>query len=89
MNFEVRSELLRFDIRHSLFDILSYAVLALMFVVRALGKGILQYLSNLYCLTGRAGGSPNRLGGTPALPGPRGQQSGQHPGKAGGITYGH
>jgi hypothetical protein len=33
-----------------------------MFVVRALGKGILQYLSNLYCLTGRAGGSPNRLG---------------------------
>jgi hypothetical protein len=23
------------------------------------GKGILQYLSNLYSLTGRAGGSPN------------------------------
>jgi hypothetical protein len=62
MNFEVRSELMRFDIRHSLFDILFYTILALIFIVRTLGKGKLQYLSNLYCLTGRAGGHPKRFG---------------------------
>ena len=40
------------------FDILNFVVLILLVAVRTWGKGILQDLSNLYCLPGKAGGLP-------------------------------
>jgi hypothetical protein len=60
LNFELRMSnaevLFTSAVRHSTFNIRYFSI-------RTRGKYILPYLSNCYCLTGRAGGSPYGLGG--------------------------
>ncbi len=57
LNVEVHFCGSTFIILHSTFRGVIFFV-----AIRIRGKGIFQYLSNLYCLTGRAGGTLNGLG---------------------------